>query len=704
MTAELPTSTEAAREGGAPAVDAIRQTVEAVLAGQEEHPMIPRLEALWNEDYDLSGVWMRYAGAVERLSLSAIADRVAARRSMISKSRNNKLWFQCEAEIWRQTDLRMARKRLEHPGMVLGLLVTGGVRGSKTEGSTRRGMAHFLYTEKANVWCLDEKEDSSKRQRQPKVYEMLPAELQSDSGKHKKDKRTQFTFSEGTGFTGNMFNVHWQCRDETGREFEGGGMWQHRFYGEQESGMQGAELTFAAPDELVPMSVTETVAERLVSRAQETREPKFLGRIREAIRLLEAGELLPPALLGAIYFGVQIISFTPKEGYSSTVAEFMEGAETLADTDTRMIPAGAQGLPQDFIDYWRARGNPEWLPGVRVPRFKQPKKSTRLIVYIHNYDNPFKGNWAGLVKELEGKSPEQIRISAYGDVGKNWHTQFSAAFRDDVHILKSRVHLRDLATVREFVDPARARPWFMGWQFTDPTGVRSIMREWPQEGLTIPGLGDPGAWAIVSRSGKKNGDAGPAQELRLGWSLDHYTREIWRVRMEMGEWFWSPEEARKHRVKMEWKDRPGWTLEGSPVTILESYMDSRFGNARMPLTGGGEEQTLIEAMAEREHGIAFLPAPGDRLDEGDNFIIHALTDYDEKQAISPTNRPSLQIWHECQGHLFSIRNFSLEPFRDDTRKMDEACKDPRDTLAMSELVDPTYLEPQARGFTGGGSF
>jgi len=338
----------------------------------------------------------------------------------------------------------------------------------------------------------------------------------------------------------------------------------------------------------------------------------------------------------------------------------------------------------------------ELLPGKTVPRFKQPKKQTRLISYFHTYDNPFKGNWPGMVADCVGKTEDEIRILAYGDVSKNWSTQFGSLFRDEHHVLTDRKHIPRKGTWRLIIDPARARPWFMGFELTTPDKRRIMPRHWPQEGSPIPGIGDPGPWAVTSRTGKKNGDRGAAQDLALKWTTAQYNREIWRVRMELGAW-WLPETVAP--VTLTWKDRPDWALTGRPIPLHEVILDCRFARTVI------NSKDLFEELEECEHPQPnLIPSEGADLEDGDQLIINALGSYNAQEPLGPMNTPGLQIWHECEAYLFMLRNFSLDPFRENTKATDEACKDPRDILAMAALNAPTYVDQGRQGWRGGGSF
>ena len=674
---------------------------------QTDHPVWPKWTLTNPTDCTPENLVIRRGNVIESLDKDALLELHKARQKVIRDSQEDPIRHTWEPPIWRTIDLMMAKKRLQCPGAVLRLLVTGGIRSGKTEGSTRRVMANFCYTEDAKVWFTHETQTTSQAWQHPRVWRFVPRELRPEGGRAKKDLTTKFNFSEGSGFAGDKFNMKWECSDETGRKFTGGGMAEFRFYKSELSTFQGAELSCATSDELVPLKIVETIDERLNSRAGETSTPKFLHRIRRAIDLLEAGERLPLPLLGALYHGVHLISFTPKEGYSLTIADMMDGAVPLLE------------LPAD----------PELMPDRKVPRLKQPAKPERLIAYLHTYDNPFKGNWDGLRQMLKGKPESEIRITAYGDVTKNWSVEFVPPFTPAHHVITDRALIPRSGTLRLVIDPARARPWFMGFLLTDPLQRRFLLREWPQEGSivparpcrSIPNQGDPGAWAVPSRANKLNGDPGPAQGVKLGWGFDQYTREIWSVLMELGKWWFKPEQIESQTVTVTWERYPDWTITGAPMPLLETWIDPRFAASATAVAEG--EKDYIESIEDAQshytltgpgassaesirRALQPMPAPGKDIDTGDGLLIDALGSYDastfDPLNISPQNCPAFRVWRECKGAIFTLHHFSIEPFKDTTRKNDEACKDPRDVMCMHELTNPVYINPDRTNQWKGG--
>lgn len=664
--------------------DGVRQQLEVALGRQVWHPVHPRVEVVWSEAYDFTQCVMKVGAVMETVSPEMVVRRVFQRNRMIELESRDPLRHSCEAEIWRQIDLEMCRKRLAQPGKVLELLVTGGIRAGKTEGGTRRINASFFYTPKSWAVGLHETDLTSRSIQQARVHKFLPPEMDTGTGKIKKDKRTKFSYSEAGGFTGNEFNIYWDCFREDGAGMEGGGRFEFRFYKQDVSTLQGLELTCATSDELVPVNIVKTIRERMTTRAADTGRPEFLARIRLAQEMLERGEALPLPLLGALYHSVHLITFTPKEGWSATVSSFLQGAQKYGWVEAELLKD---------------------KPGVmdaRVPRFAQPIEKTRLVAYLHTSDNVMRPAWAAVKELLEGKSEAEIRLTAYGDVDKSWTNTFSD-YDEAVHVRPWKAWPGD-ATVYEICDPAAAKPWVFMWIMVDRAGRRWITQEWPCPKWEIEGVGLPGEWAVPSEHGKQNGDAGPAQKMRLKrWNRGRYTRLVWEGRRrileklkEHGvEWKGRFVKVNGNVVKeLGWKDREDWRLKGPFVDAERSWMDSRFAAQR---TEGMDKEviTLLEAMWEEENCVDFDPAPGDRLSEGDQLIQEALAD-------DVLGLPRLIVNEECENTRFMFQTYSLPEFSERTQAKDEACKDFRDPIAYCELKLPEYVdvkvyEPQRGG-------
>lgn len=643
--------------------DGLRRMLEEDLRKQTAHGGWAPLRVIWEAGYDITQVLVEaQPGVREWMSPKRVVEMMAVREGRIKRSEEEPLYFAWECEMWRRIDLAMARKRLAHPGKVIELLATGGIRSGKTEGCTRRGMANFLYTPDSWVWGLHETEVTSRTIQQARVERFLPKALNPSSGKMKKDKNTKFTYTAGTGFTGQMFIVDWECQDETGRKFKGGGEWDFRFYGQAENTFHGSELTCALSDELLPMWLAKTVRERLSTRAADTARPEFLARIEQAVKMLERGEELPVPLLGAIYHSVHLISFTPKEGWSPTVNHFLTNAEKRE---------------------WEESPDLALLEGVtstRVPRFAQPVEPTKLVAYLFTSDNRVKPAYEAVREGL--RTEAEVRVTLHGDVDKDWQSRFSG-FDVARHRCGWR-HAPSDGTVTEVIDPASAKPWVINHFIVDGAGRHQQLQEWPCPKIEVEGR-LPGMWAVVSEGENRNGDAGPAQKLRLHFTRSHWTWLIWSQRMRLAQKLRAVHgdrlRVRVEKKKLTWKSGLP-ELEGEFVIPEMTLMDSRFAQVRVE--SGGASYTLLEAMMAEENGVPMLPAPGDPIHEGDEFIAQEL-------AAVRIEEPGLRVNEECENTLFTLGTYTVPEHRDTTRKQDEACKDFRDPLAYYLLSGPEHV-------------
>lgn len=671
--------------------------LNAQLALQTPHPVRPSMQVLWDAGFSIDEVCLKTGTLIERVNPAELIGnrgRIAMRERLLQREKEDPLRFLCEPEEYRRIDLECARKRLAMPGVPLMLWVSGGIRSSKTEFVTRRVAANFWWTPKAWCWGLHQTDTTSRSIQQARVFRFLPPEMRPDSGKFRKDRTTKFSYSEGTGFTGSEFNIYWECQDERSETFTGGGKFEFRFYGQDPGTMVGQELTCATEDELVPPGVIKLVDDRLLTRAGDTRDKKFLARIQQAIELLEAGKSLPPPLLGAVYHGWQLISFTPKEGWTPSTSMFMQGAEEYAHYDPRpMVQRAMQeaiaAMPTPELQRVKAdelAANPWTLAGIEsVPAFAQPKDPRKLVAFLPTYANVFKGNWPGAVESMQGRSRETILITLFGIVRNN--TNSLLGYEPAHKVPESALPVA--GTIYEVADPAPKKPWVIKWYVVDALNRKRVVQEWPCENWEIDGHGKPGPWAIASETDKINGDVGPAQHMELPRSWDDYTRRIWQGRMRLAERLrrvhGSALKIATEKRSLTWEGHPAWTLEGECVKVALSVMDSRFGSAPTAAKGG-VYSTAIEEMIAAENGIPWELADGGRIEDG-LLLMQA------EMSRRELGIPGLTVQDECTNTIFAWSTYAFPEFRDGTPKKDEACKDFIDPDRYLLALDPTDQVP-----------
>lgn len=460
---------------------------------------------------------------------------------------------------WARADAAFASLREQFPKGVTELLVLGGNRSGKSRYFARRAMQHLVNTPGAKVWCLQSTEAASIQNQQPYLWEYLPAEWKpAASGKLKKGAVANITYSQKGGFTENSFVLP-----------NGSQCW-FKFYSMEVTSIEGAELNFCWADELVTPDWLEALRFRLLTRDGE------LG-----------------------------IGFTPIEGYTSTVKEYLDGAKTLEESEAELLPLFKNGERTGFE---------------MVPRVQQCVREKARVVYFHTADNPF-GNPEAMATELRGSSRERVLMRAYGVPTRHRMSMFPK-FRDAVHVVPPGKIPKE-GTVFHFVDPGEGKTWAMLWIRFTPDGRGWVYREWPCQDEYIEGVGYPGAWA--EPDGKlQDGRPGPAQKACAGFGFEDYKRII--------------EAAEK----------------ADGITVSERWMDSRYGNT--PTMTHEGVQTLIEQCSDRI-GLDFLATSGQAISEG-VVVINDWLSYNEEKPVDALNSPRLYISDSCKNLIFSLKTWT----------------------------------------------
>ena len=500
---------------------------------------------------------------------------------------------------WERADAAYAELREKFRKGVTELLILGGNRSGKSRYFARKAMQHLVNTPGAKVWCLQSTEAASIQNQQPYLWEYLPKEWKpSASGKLKKGAVANITYSQKGGFTENSFVLP-----------NGSQCW-FKFYSMDVSSIEGAELNFCWADELVTPLWLEALRFRLLTRDGE------LG-----------------------------IGFTPVEGYTTTVKEYLDGAKTLEECDAPLLPRYRDGN----------------LIGLeQVPRIQQCTREKARVVYFHTSDNPY-GNPEAMETELRGSNRERILMRAYGVPTKARMSMFPK-FRDTVHVVPADKVPGD-GTVFHFVDPGEGKTWAMLWIRYTPDGRCWIYREWPDQFDYIEGVGYPGAWAEAD--GKlQDGRPGPAQKACAGFGFEDYKRII--------------DAAEK----------------ADAAEPAERWMDSRYGNTPTMTQEG--VRTLIEQCSDRI-GLDFRATSGQAIVEGVTLINDWLA-YNEDAPVDALNSPRLYISERCQNLIYALKTWTGA----DGKK--GATKDWIDILRYITLSGVGYEDPAMLRARPGGCY
>jgi hypothetical protein len=460
--------------------------------------------------------------------------------------------------VWALPDTAIAQGKRE-------VLILGGNRSSKSYYAARKSVEVLLSGPKKVVWCLQTTFKNSVEMQQKIVWHYLPPEFKNLA----RGRITNVSYTQKTGFSEAKFvlpNAS-EC--------------VFRHYSQAIEVIEGGDVDLCWCDELVPLSWIETLRYRTLSRK-----------------------------------GVLLITFTPVQQWSPTVAEYLEGARTIEYAPAPLLPPGARG-----------RRNRQ------VPRIQQPLRQNAQVIYFHITDNPFTSAET-TAETLDGAPPDEILMRAYGVPAKSGANRFPR-FRETLHVLSAEEIAKKLegATRYHFTDPASGRNWFMLWVAVDPQGVHYVYREWPD-------LDAHGDWAVADGR-LADGKMGVAQE-SYGWGIRRYLEEI--ERMETSE-------------------------AGGREEIAARWIDSIFAAQPTQTVEGGT--TLLEELASL--GEPFSPAPKEHIDEGVS-LINNLLDFERGEDDKISTPPKLYLSETCGNTIFALKLWTGRDHRFG------ACKDPIDCL------------------------
>jgi hypothetical protein len=531
------------------------------------------------------------------------------RRELIRLMEHDPLRYGWEPDCWK--DARALLK--ERPD----LLVMGGNRSAKTEFAAKEAILD-MTDHPERIWgFLHSSEDSSKRLQHPRLYRYVPREWR-DLGKV--GKTVHVVYTEQRGFADNVFILPNGSR---GFFFN---------YKQDPKVLEGYEFDGVWADELIPPEFLVALRYRLI-----TRRGRFLT------------------------------TFTPVEGYTPTVGDYLAAAKVRKSLRSELLPGeNVKGCPAGEMPY--------------IMECVHPKRAIIFFFTEMNRFNPYDE----MKRELETESTSKKKMRAYGYPDRAKGNVFPKFGQHNI-IAASKVPPAAEGTDYNYADFAWARNWFILWgRVTEYKGKKRVIiwKEWPD-------FATYGEWAVPSK--KPDGDKGPAQR-SLGFGFKDYKKLIRSI------------------------ERRG--PKGPAVTIFERRCDPRSGKAEVLSEEGGT--CIIDAMREDhcvpqgQDGLAsvaagdgslvddlapmdFVPASGDNINEGVNAI-NAWLEYDENQPLGPNNEPVLYVSEECRNLIDCLRMWTGA----DGQK--GAAKDPIDVLRYMAVDDIQYCDPNGMVSEGGGSY
>jgi len=654
------------------------------MTGLEPHPIYPEP----SPEY-LAALEAKHGREEAQRRLAVLIDE---RRKLMENERDDPFRYGYESPIWKKADEQLARLRAKFPIGVITELDLGGNRAGKTERRAKRMVENMVKNPGYRCWALQSTEVSSRQNQQSIIWKYLPREWKPSTGKMRHGTTTRINYSQAGGFTENVLVL------------PNGSECRFKFYSMDVGSVEGAELDEAWADELVTPDWIEALIFRLVTRN-----------------------------------GLLAITFTPIEGYTSTVKQYLAGAVTLEETEAELLPLLGMGAADaDTRNRAPARaparsegessastsastsataGDLTITGYEKVPRIQENIAQRAVIVYFHTADNPF-GNYESMKQTLQGASREKILTRAYGVPVKASMTQFPL-FRDTVHVIpvaRFRQVLEQGGTWYQFVDPCSGRNWFFIYVFIDVRGRKFVAGEWPSYGPAamnpsayIPGIGAMEPWSVPGKAADGMKGGGQAE---LGWGLKRYLEEMERVEAGLARVFYGPNQRKEntndarsktgsdHDHYSAVRDRSSSRIDSGSVEkidIFERWMDARYGNART--VASESSTTLIEEMDDL--GATFMAAPTERSinsgrggGDGSIRLINDALYYDASKPLDTLNQPNLYFVENCPNTIHAVKEWTGQDGQHG------ATKDPIDTLRMMELSNVDHVGEDAFRWKG----
>lgn len=574
--------------------------------------------------------------------------------------------------------LELCEKRIAHPGKVLEVLISGGIRAGKTFIAAMLTECHRLYARRASVFCLSRTDATSQKlQQKPIESFMLPEVLGGDKGSVKQSKHEKAKFSGGK-FTDNRMVRFLEVTDENGVSFVGGGEMEFRMFTQEVESYRGYALTMVWSDEAVPVAHVKALFDRLASRAIETHELSHRRRmlvLREMLRALVSkvpgAERPHPALLGALMHGVHLITYTPEEGYTPTVRYFLDAA--IKPEKHKVVAPELDGKPG--------------VKDPRVPKIAYPVKPTRLVCYLHTSQNRIVNVYAELSGDYRNADERTIRIKLYGDAEAATEVMFGRF--SDRHIVKWKDVPRQ-GTLYLVTDPAPEKPWAITIYLVDAAERVWVLMRWPSPGWMVKRDGaemDPGAWAVPTSGNNMNGDKGPAAKLRLDYTLKQYTHLVYEMLKRVLVKFEDSGgkfEGTKLVQDLTWENDPEMNMSGEfawPVAFIgdKRWMGSKVQRENLKMT-------LHAALMEEENALPWEVHEGEGQRGGVILIQNALS------AVK-FGLPGLLVVDECKDTIFALSTYSVPDGKDAPPDNDQACKEDIDMLRYLLMWGAWYNAP-----------
>lgn len=511
------------------------------------------------------------------------------------------------------------------------VLILGGNRSGKTRFGARYVNELLCTRPNARARCWSQNEKSSLIELEPMLHLFLPPHLRAI----KRDGQyTKISYSQATGFSEDTYVL-----PNRSQNF----LLTYHAWQQDKKVAEGGEADIIWCDEEVPGELLETL------------------RFRTGQRRMKL-----------------LTTFTPVEGYTEAVAQYIEGAEVVEAIPARRVvwdwrkQTWAWGdwlLPEDakMVD---------GCPAGHVPLVLRSVVPGRFVVALPSAFNPYI-HLDDVLKKAEGRPLEFKLTRWFGWPTKRAAKAFPKFGRH--HIVKpERVPSTADMTVSLFVDPHGDRNWFMVWLGVDRDGRVWALDEWPDSTV--------GEWALPGQ--RPDGKIGPAQRDGAGKSFGDYKRLIYE--------------------KEGWRDGANGVWERSlhAITVFDRRMDPRPAATSVP--SDEDARTYVEFMADPilsgdgtvlADGLAFAPAPACGVEEGTGLINDWLTrGWDPDEPVTPLNCPTFYVSEKCQNLIYALRTWT------GMDKDKGATKDPIDCLRGAAKLGLMHYQDGDLGSSPSGGY
>ena len=336
-------------------------------------------------------------------------------------------------------------------------LCLGGNRSGKTTGCAKIVMESVMGSKDGHIVCFSQNADTSVKVQQAVMWEMMPKEFKRKT----KGVEGYINYSMQNGFTGSGFifpDTRTRVDFKTYTQFSNNQTILEGFEFGFKTG-DGINLGAWLDEYLGDDTLINTLRFRLA-----TRNSKML------------------------------IAFTPINGYTPFINEYLKGGETLETREAVLL-------------------------NLELPVKQYSPNRDAAVVYLHSDENPF-GGYQRIVKDLRGRPDDEVLVRAYG-IPVRSITSLLPLFNTEVNVLSETpnkygmvfpdISDRERFTCYQVVDPAGARNYTSLWAGVDVDGYVYIRREWPDR----DGYGE---WALF---GDPKWKTGPATK-KLGFNVETY--------------------------------------------------------------------------------------------------------------------------------------------------------------------------------------